>query len=137
MLMGGYASYTGWSHQSILLLGNYTNVVMIGSLLSQYNPMSSILDFEILLRKKSAKVLDTERIKGIICIASKDFKVESLFHPYIIYLMQRPIKVTTLVTKDITLPEELKGTKQIDITGNSEDWLPDFITTIQKMCKHN
>lgn len=97
--------------------------------------MSSLLDFDILLRNKSAKVLDTNKINGIICIVSKDFKVESLFHPDIINLMQWPMEVTTLLPNDMTLPEELKGTKQIDITGNSEDWLPEFITAIQKMCK--
>ncbi|XP_071136383.1 uncharacterized protein [Mytilus edulis] len=119
--------------RGILLVGNYRNVVMIGSFLSKYRHMPCPLNYEIHLKKKSSRLLDSHDLNGIIFILSQDFKVETLFHPDIIHLQQGQTKVVTLVINWMTLPAELKETKQIDATGYYEDWLPEFIAAIQQM----
>lgn len=121
--------------RGILLVGNYRNVVMIGSFLSKYRHMPCPLNYEIHLKKKSSRLRDSHELNGIIVILSQDFKVETLFHPDIIHLQQWQTKVVTLVINWMTLPAELKETKQIDATGYYEDWLPEFIAAIQQMCK--
>ncbi|CAC5366413.1 unnamed protein product [Mytilus coruscus] len=126
--------YCDETYGTFFILGSFKHVSFINSILSKYeSKLTSFRDFEIRVQPNSWISLNTDSMKGIICVPSEDFQLEYLFHPVIKHMKLWPTNVLTVLINQMDLPKILKGTKPIDATRNNEDWVPEFIDAVQTM----
>lgn len=128
--------YCDETYGTFFILGSFKHVLFINSILNKYkSKLTSFRDFEIRIQPNYWTSLNTDSLKGIICVPSEDFQLEYLFHPVITHIKLWPTNVLTVLINQMDLPKILKGTKHLDATGNNEDWVPEFIDAVQTMRK--
>lgn len=74
-------------------------------------------------------------IKSIICIIADSSNEDLTLHPNVKRFECWPHNVITVVRKNMTVPNLLKGTKQYLETGSDANWLTDVMDEMSRLCK--